>query len=58
MASAALARPCFDRQPHLLLGNANGSSCPWVPAVQRIEHRDPVLAGDHRLAVDRERLHA
>jgi hypothetical protein len=22
-----------------------------VPAVQRIEHGDPVLAGDHRLAV-------
>jgi hypothetical protein len=24
-----------------------------VPAVQRVEHGDSVLAGDHRLAVDR-----
>jgi hypothetical protein len=29
-----------------------------VPAVQRVEHGDPILAGDHRLAVQGERLGA
>jgi hypothetical protein len=26
--------------------------------VERVEHGDPILAGDHRLAVQRERLRA